>query len=304
MSNNAPVAVFAYSRPNHLRRTLQTLCACEGFGETPVTVFIDGPKSPETKGKVDEVQAVARNMLGDSADIRVSAVNKGLSRSITSGVADLLEAHGRVIVVEDDLDLSPIFLRYMNAALDRYADTQSVYQISGFMFDVPEFKAQETAVVLPFTTTWGWATWSSAWKVYDPKAKGWKTLQSDRNLRKRFNLGGNYPYDWLMQRQMKGQSDSWGIRWYWSVFREDGLTVFPPNSLVSNSGQDGSGSHGGGVLADFSGTNQKLLSVAPKFPDNVRVDSDKLAAVQSAIWRQNGGWFGWGLTKLRKVLGR
>ena len=94
------------------------------------------------------------------------------------------------------------------------------------------------------TTTWGWATWARAWEAYDPAATGWEQLQQDRPLRRRFDLDGAYPYTWLMKRQQRGQSDSWGIRWYWSVFQAQGLSVFPPRTLVSNTGQDGSGTHG------------------------------------------------------------
>lgn len=300
----APIAVFAYNRPDHLRRTLISLRACEGFAEAPITVFIDGPRSPGEAKVVDAVQQVAREILGTKSDIRASEANRGLSASITAGVQDRLDCHGRVIVIEDDLDLGRNFLTFMNAALDRYADDPRVFQVSGYMFDVPSFASRSDAMFLPLTTTWGWGTWSRAWKAYDPAAAGWRRLLSDRALRRRFNMDGSYDYTRLMKRQARGQSDSWGIRWYWSVFQHDGLCLFPPQSLVHNTGQDGSGTHGGALLGDFSARAVPLFGTLPTLPNKTAVARDDLASARAAIWRQRGGWPGWFLSKAQDWMGR
>lgn len=301
-SEPAPIAVFAYNRPDHLRRTLQSLMACEGADAAPITVFIDGPKNAGGGQATEQVRQVAAAILGDGADIRVADTNMGLSKSIVGGVGEVLDRHGSVIVVEDDLALAPSFLTYMNAALERYQSDESVYQISGHMFDVPEFAERKEALFLPFTTTWGWATWSRAWKAYDGDATGWERLRKDRALRRRFDLDGAYPYTWLMERQQRGQSDSWGIRWYWSVFQRDGICLFPPISLVNNTGQDGSGTHGGGVVADFRAKSLEAVLRAPQMPDQVGMRKPDFVSVRAAIWRQNGGWKGWALKKLRELL--
>lgn len=304
MNSSAPLAIFAYARPHHLQRTLVSLLSCEGVAETPITVFIDGPSAADKAEAVSMVHQVALQTLGSGADIRLAPTNLGLSQSITKGVAKLLEQYGRVIVVEDDLELAPGFLRYMNSALNRYEGDQSIYQVSGHMFDVPEFAGHSEAMFLPLTTTWGWATWARAWRQYDPEAGGWQRLRTDRTLRSRFDLEGAYPYSWLMERQQRGLSDSWGIRWYWSVFQAGGLGLFPPQTLIRNIGQDGSGTHGGGTVSDFSGSGLSLPTGVPDLPSTATVDPANIAAVNTAIWRHNGGWRGWALTHLRRTLGR
>src|SRR3546814_9462782 len=52
--------------------------------------------------------------------------NLGLAQSIIIGVTQMLEQHEAVIVIEDDLLLSPYFLKYMNDALYHYRDDQRV----------------------------------------------------------------------------------------------------------------------------------------------------------------------------------
>src|SRR3546814_20893144 len=58
--------------------------------------------------------------------------NLGLAQSIIIGVTQMLEQHEAVIVIEDDLLLSPYFLKYMNDALYHYRDDQRVASIHGY----------------------------------------------------------------------------------------------------------------------------------------------------------------------------
>ncbi|CAK0754597.1 conserved hypothetical protein [Gammaproteobacteria bacterium] len=291
MPNAAPIALFIFRRHEHLRKTLTGLQRCEGFSGSRVVVFGDGPKRDEQRVGIEAARAVAREMLGEEAEYRFSETNKGLARSIIDGVGALIAEHGRVIVIEDDLDLAPGFLTFMDAALDRYAGDETVYQVSGHAFDAPELMDCKSAVFLPFTTTWGWATWARAWRHMDEAAIGWEQLARDRDLRRRFNLGGVYDFATMIERQKKGRTDSWGILWYWSVFRGNGLTLAPPRTLVHNTGMDGSGSHGRGVLRRHNAKRQEFPATTYDLPPPL-LDRKSFEVVKRAIWRQNGGAIG------------
>jgi hypothetical protein len=296
----APIAIFIFNRPDHLRATLATLTACAGFAGSPVVVFGDGPKRDDQRPAVEAARAVAREVLGDRCTYQFSPVNKGLARSIIDGVKAVLAEHGRVIVVEDDLALAPGFLTYMNGALEHYKDDRHVYQVSGHTFPAPELRGSSSAVLLPWTTTWGWGTWTRAWDQLDETSAGWQQLQTDAALRRRFNLDGVYDYATLFQRQMKGLSDSWGIRWYWTVFKRNGLVVFPPQTLVHNAGMDGSGSHGRGAFRSFAAGGQAFHDGPVTFPAPV-VDEAARRAVVRAVWQQNGGWTGQLVDRAKKL---
>lgn len=298
----APVALFVYNRPDHLRRTIESLMRCDGFANSPVFVFADGARGEHDREAVEATRHVARELLGEQAQYHLSASNRGLARSIVDGVEHLLAIHGRVIVVEDDLMLAQGFLRFMNDALDRYSDDQRVYQVSGHMFDVGEFAQRHQALLLPLTTTWGWATWARAWQAFNPEARGWEALQQDHALRKRFNVGGVYDYAHMLERQMAGQRQSWGIRWYWSVFSKGGLCCFPPRSLVANIGMDGTGTNGKGVFRSFE--SRTLMSGASPFvaPGEEAPEPEAWTAVRRAIWRQNGGLLGYAVDRVRRAL--
>lgn len=240
----SPVALFVFNRPQHAERTLESLIANTELAESLLCVFCDGPRHPGEQEKVEATREVVKRLVPPGTTIIERETNWGLARSIQSGVSYLCERHGRAIVVEDDLVLAPTFLRYMNDALDRYQDDERVMQVSGHMFPVAVPSAED-AFFMPFTTSWGWATWERAWRKYDPDARRYSDVRDDRNVRRAFDLDGAYPYFRMLERQQRGEVDSWAIRWYLSVFWERGLTLFPVKTLVQNRGFDGSGTHCG-----------------------------------------------------------
>lgn len=237
----APVALFVYNRSSHTRQTLEALAANTLAGETPLYVFSDAPKNEGVRESVEEVRSYIRTITGfQSLSIVERESNFGLARSIIDGVTSLCAEHGRVIVVEDDLVTSPHFLSYMNDGLARYEHEERVMQIAGYMFPV-SLKLEEDALFLPFTSSWGWATWERAWRHFDASGSGHRRLVEDESMRRAFDLNGKYGYFQMLESQLRGETDSWAIRWYLSVFLMNGLTMYPKKTLVKNCGFDGSG---------------------------------------------------------------
>ena len=238
----APAVLFAYKRADHLRRTVESLL---GNAEAPATllyVYCDGARSPADQDAVDEVRAFVTG-IGGFAEVRpvFRSRNIGLAQSIIGGVTEVLGRHDRVIVLEDDLVLSPRFLRYMNDGLDCYAADPKVASIHGYCYP--------TGAVLPETfflrgaDCWGWATWARAWRHFE--ADGRQLLQrlTASRLNRAFDLDGSYPYTAMLEDQVAARNDSWAIRWHASCFLADMLTLYPGRSLVENIGNDASGTH-------------------------------------------------------------
>jgi hypothetical protein len=239
----APIALFVYKRPEHAVRTIESLKACFGYDESAIYVFADGPRTEADIPAVNATRAAVRELVGPRAVVAEQDKNRGLANSIIAGTTEICERHGRVVVLEDDLVVAPSFLQFLNEGLERFEGEPRVMQVSGHMFDVPELADSREALFLPMTTSWGWATWKRAWDQFDPSAHGWRELLAGDEAR-RFDLGGRYDYCEMLKRQMEGRVDSWAIRWYYSVFAKGGLVLYPPRSLVANSGFDGTGTHG------------------------------------------------------------
>jgi hypothetical protein len=240
----SPIALFIYNRPEHTKRMLASLMKCPEFLHSPVYVFCDGPKTSEDEPIVQATRTLARKMIEHHAKFEMSEQNRGPDRSIIEGVSRLCQSHGRVIVFEDDLVVAPNVLHFFNAALERYEQERRVMQISGFIFPLPTLATLKEAFFLPFTTSWGWATWQRSWDVFDPEAMGWEAMKKDSEMHRRFNLDGAYDYYSMLSLQMAQKRSTWDVCWYWSVFKTKGIVLYPPTSHVVNTGFDGSGTHG------------------------------------------------------------
>lgn len=240
----APVVLFAYARPVHLRRTLDSLLTNREASSSALYLYCDAPGRPEHAAQVQAVRRMAKAVEGFASVTRVYRErNLGLAASIIGGVGEVVARHGRVIVVEDDLVLSPHFLRYMNDGLACYADDEKVASIHGYLYPV-RAKVPET-FFLRGADCWGWATWARAWAHFEPDGQLLRQQLLERGLAREFDYEGAYPYFKMLDDQIAGINDSWAIRWHASCFLDDLLTLYPGRSLVHNIGNDGSGTHGG-----------------------------------------------------------
>lgn len=260
----APIAFFAYNRPDHALKGLTSLAQCKLAGESHLYIFCDGPKTEKDEENVLKVREVATSLPWcQKVDVIPRERNYGCANSVISGITSLLDRYDRLIVVEDDLLLSPYFLHYMNMALERYQQDEKVIQISGFMYPV-NLPAASDAIFLPYTTSWGWATWQRAWRHFDLQKSGYAELKKNRTLRQAFNLYGAFDFFGILEGRMKGKIDTWDIDWYLSTFMMGGLTLHPVKTLVQNIGFDASGTHCG-VSQAFM--NSGFSEVIRKFPE-------------------------------------
>jgi hypothetical protein len=234
----APISVFAYRRTKTLAQALDALESCAEFSASRVFIFSDGPKDQKSARDVAMVRELARARLRPNMILVEREKNMGLAASIIDGVTSLCNEYGRVIVIEDDLIVAPGALAWLNFGLDGFSDDPNVWQVALHQWDVPEFARRSEGVFLNMTSSWGWATWKRAWDRFDPEAKGWRELAENPELRKRFDIGGIYPYSEMLQRAVTGAVDSWAVRFWWSVFRAHGVSLFPPRSLITNIGYD------------------------------------------------------------------
>jgi len=244
----APIALFVYNRPWHTHQTVMALQNNELAKESDLIVFSDGPKIESNKEKtksneekVKEVRNYIKNITGFKAvKIIERKQNLGLANSIISGVTEVVNQYGRIIVLEDDLVTSKYFLRFMNEALELYEKEDKVISIHGYVYpieDLPE------TFFLKGADCWGWATWKRGWDIFEADGKKLLLELRKRKLLKRFDFDGAYPYTKMLKNQIKGKNNSWAIRWYASALLNDKLTLYPGKSLVNNIGADSSGTH-------------------------------------------------------------
>lgn len=266
MSNFAPIALFTYARADHTRATVESLLKNKECADSDLYIFSDGPKTEEKRAAVEENRKFIHSISGfKSIHIIEHETNQGLANSLIAGITQVVNQYGRVIVVEDDLQLSPYFLQFMNEALDKYEHEEKVSAISAFLNPI-DSKAPNT-FFLRYFACWGWATWKRGWDLFNPDTKA--LLKQIRWKKKAFDIYNSGGFYGMLYCQKVGLVDSWAIRFYASSFLAGKLVLFPGISLARQSGMDGSGTHSGkDTVSPYS--NLKIAK-APITIDNIAV---------------------------------
>ena len=237
----APIALFTYNRPYHLKQTVESLSNNFLANESCLYVFSDGWKNETDKESVYRVRQYLYGLKGfKQIKIIEASSNQGLALSIIKGVTDLVKEFGKIIVLEDDLLLSRYFLTFMNDALEKFKNIDQVCNVNGHTVLK---KFPNSTFLIRHADSWGWGTWDRAWQLFNPDGEYLLKYIRDNKLSYRFDFNNAYHFTQMLEDQVNKKNNSWAIRWKASLFLENKLSVNAGRSLVDNTGCDGSGTH-------------------------------------------------------------
>ena len=300
MQNLAPIALFVYNRPEHTRRTLSYLQKNLLADESRLFIFSDAAKTDDDKAKVEEVRQVIKEVSGfKSVKVILRKENLGLANSIISGVTQLVNEYGRVIVFEDDLLSSVYTLQYFNEALTRYANEEKVMHIGAYMYNLANKSLHQT-FFFRAATSWGWATWARAWKDFEPDVDV-LLKQFDKRKIDQFSIEGTMNFWKQIEGFKAGKNDSWAIRWYASIFLKGGLTLNPSTSLIHNIGNDGTGTHSN---KEDMYTVQIAKKAVKQFPAEIKEDLLAYHAIKHFLKNRKGTLLQRGLRFMKQLKGK
>ena len=280
MQEIAPIVLFVYNRPWHLKQTLSSLKQNELAQNSVLYIFSDGPKSASDRKSVDEVRKIIKTVAGfKTVNIILRDKNLGLANSVISGVSEIIKKYERVIVVEDDMIFSESFLEYMNKILFFYQHNMKVFSVSGYNFPISIPSSYKNEIYFsPRTSSWGWATWQNRWDKADWNITDFNNFIIDRDAVRTFNHGGD-DLTLMLKKQVEGKIDSWAVRWCYVHYKNQAYCVYPIKSLVMNIGTDRTGTH-------FNKTkkyNVKLseYTILQNLPESVFIDDQILKSFQN-----------------------
>ena len=239
----APIILFAYNRPKHVKQVLEALQQNKLSEQSELFIFSDGGKDFEDEKLVEETRKILDNTTGfKKTTVIKRPVNFGLAANVIDGVSTIIEKYGKVIVLEDDLITSPTFLSFMNKALNVYENVDEVAHIHSFCYaglNLPD------TFFIKWVGSTGWATWRKSWRLFERNGEKLLAELKEKKLTKAFDFNGKYPYTRMLKRQIAGRNNSWAIRWNASLFLNNKLSLNTGKSLIYNIGFDGSGMHSG-----------------------------------------------------------
>lgn len=240
-NNLAPICLFVYNRLDHTRKTVEALQKNILADQSDLIIFSDAPKNDSAKENVENVRNYIKTINGfNSITITERKENWGLAKSIINGVSDVVNKYGKIIVLEDDLITSKYFLKYMNDALDVYKEDEKVMHINGYL--PPINYTPKEIFFYRHPSSWGWATWERSWKFFNGDTRQLlNKIKQKKNGEFGFNIDDSYNFSSTLKANIRRDINTWAVKWYASVFLNNGLCLNPNISLVKNIGFDGSG---------------------------------------------------------------
>lgn len=240
----APVAIFAFNRPEKVRRLLDILATAK-----PALLFvvIDGarPDHPDDIGRREEVLRLFEQ-LAWPCEVRreISEVNLGCDARIASGLDWVYGQVEEAIILEDDLVPHPEFFSWCARLLDRYRDHEAIHCISGRNDLVRWGDEGADHVLMHRGSNWGFATWRRAWQA----ARNVPLPGPDERIAEwlaagRMDAQVAAHFEWLRTLSAQGFEHGWDTHWELQRALLGGLSAVSTINLVAHVGFDEEATH-------------------------------------------------------------
>jgi hypothetical protein len=238
-SPSPALALIAFNRPDLLRRQLEIVRA---HFRGRIFAIVDGPREgkPGEGNKVEEVVGLFED-LQDQFEVTISRAetNLGCYRRIKSGLDWVFSQVDRAIILEDDCMPSPQWFGFAAEMLERYAQDERVYSISGTNLFPHLSPPGQRYFFSRYHNCWGWATWTRAWQDFIDNTEAWQSIRTSATFRGTFRNYRSFLY-WrrILDATFSGKINSWAYRWMLSCWMQSGLSIHAHVNLITNVGDD------------------------------------------------------------------
>lgn len=191
----APIYIPTLCRSEHFQKCIESLKTNTWARYTDVYIALDYPPSEKYRAGYEKICSYLENGKFDcfnSFNVVKREKNYGAALN-SSEMRDYISGkYDRWIYAEDDIVFSPIFLEFMDKALEKYEADESVIGVNGYSYPLP-YKANVKGANIfkqKFTfSMWGAGFW---------KAKQLKTIETLKN---------GYMYDCYPEVKRNGKLD-------------------------------------------------------------------------------------------------
>lgn len=234
----APIGISTYSRLGHLKQTITALQGNTLAAQSDLYVFSDAP-SPGDEAKVASVREYLRSIDGFKSVSIIERESNDRIANNRGGMRQLLDSHGKLIFLEEDIITAPGFLQFVNDALNHYEHASNVFSVCGYCPPV-SWSSDTDVFCLNRFCGWGFGITASNFNKI-------REIPRDKLMalsRERLTENGRDLYK-MMLSEAEGKINALDVRaMFWQLL-DGSLTVYPKQSLVQNIGHDGTGVHCG-----------------------------------------------------------
>lgn len=239
MQEKTVIGVFCYKRAAKLKASMEALLKNPECKQMEVIFFCDGHKGDRDLPGVTATREYINSLTGfKKVHKHFRERNLSTGPNFFAGLNHLRDNYEQFIVVEDDLVVTPNYIKYMLDALDFYRNEPSVFCISGFAFPLKKNGYAYDTVIHERFCSYGWASWGAKVKGVIWDREGLQNLlNTTPNFKAHLNKQG-LDLSRMLNKQISGAISTWDIQMQVHVARHRMKVVYPVLSKAHNIGFD------------------------------------------------------------------
>lgn len=233
MNFNIPILFLTYKR---YKTAIRVFNAIRKIKPKKLYFASNAPKDNEEIYEVKKVRNIINQVDWNCKLITIFHKNHLLVKdSIPTSINFFFSKEKLGIILEDDCLPSKNFFVFCKKMLLFYEYDKYINSICGSRFI--KNKNKSDIYLSKYNHVWGWATWRSRWKKFDPKIKFWPEYKKSKSFevlnpdKEEFNY-----WKRVFNKTYEKKINTWDYAWTACSWYNKQLSVIPPVSLIQNIG--------------------------------------------------------------------
>ncbi|MDB5110289.1 MAG: glycosyl transferase [Mucilaginibacter sp.] len=239
MERKIIIGVFCYSRANKLKQCINALLKNPECKQLDIVFFSDGFKGEHDKNGVLETRDYINSITGFKSVIKhFRDRNYSTGPNFQEGLTFLSDNYDEFIIVEDDLIVSPNYIKFLMDGLAFYRNKKSVFCITAYVYPIKVNHYSYDTIVYKRFCSYGWAGWADRFKnvIWDHRELK-NLMDNSPGFNKRLNAEG-YDLGRMIRKQLTGKISTWDVQLQVHVAENRLKVIYPVLSKVNNIGFD------------------------------------------------------------------
>jgi hypothetical protein len=236
-----PVLVITFNRPDKLEKLINSLRITN---HQILRFSIDGARKGNNRDKLliqKTIEVIKSVDWTEDIEIFQNEENLKPRYAVPKAVSRIFEDFDRVIVLEDDIEISSKTIKFFELNLKNYKNNSSIMHISGYN-NVPKYIFNDSSTShrkTIFPESYAWATWKEKWLKYDDNTDNVELsvyFDKERDYFKHIGFFGKAC--WKLEKKISERNyiSTWVYRWMFSIWAEKAYCISPNINLIKYDG--------------------------------------------------------------------
>lgn len=260
---NAPILIITLCRFNELKKCIASLQKNKFAKSTELYIGVDFPLRDSHKEGYEKILSYLEEGIKGFANVHIikQTENKGWFQNFLT-IRDLAyQKYDRFIYLEDDIEVAPNFLEYMNQNLTYFESSTDIQGICGYSYPFDWMEDGNNVVKInTYFTAWGYGTWKEKenemyrcitmcnFKKYMRSIGKMRRLYKESHNQFCNFVKGMLEYIPVLVKDEEIVKLDMAFSIF--IFMNDKYVIFPKNAKTRNIGYNGSGMNCEEILVD------------------------------------------------------